>query len=73
MYHTCSQTYTDPDDTAKASELLVLCQRMSELHVQINNKYRVPEMATCNPDLYSISHRVIQTLRMYQELCVTMG
>jgi hypothetical protein len=73
MYHTHIQTYTDPNSIAKANELVVPRQRMSELCVHINNEYRVPEMATHNPNPYSTSHRIIQTLRMYQELCITGG
>jgi hypothetical protein len=44
---------------------------MAASHIHISNKYRVSEMATRNPNLYSTSHQVIQTLRTYQRLCVT--
>jgi hypothetical protein len=44
---------------------------MAALCIHISNKYRVSEMATCNPNPYNTSHQVIQTLGMYQRPCVT--
>jgi hypothetical protein len=52
-------------------ELIPLHQRMAVSCIHISNKYRVPEMATRNPNPYSTSHQVIQTLRTYQRLCIT--
>jgi prephenate dehydrogenase len=30
-------------------------------------------MATCNPNLYSTSHQIIQAFKMYQKPCVTVA